>query len=301
MTATRMTPLRQRMIDDMQARNLSPATQKNYIHYVYELAKFFHRSPDELEPNDIKKFQMYLLHERKLSVPSVNQYISAVKFLYNTTLERNWAHQKFPRVKPPETLPVVLSQNEAVRFFQHVPTMKYRTALMICYGAGLRVSDVVKLTPDDIDAERMTILIRQGKGNKDRYALLSPRVLEIIRDWQQKLPANVPWLFPSFFGNGKHVSIGALQQACKDARYESGIPKTITVHTLRHSFATHLLESGHDIRVIQTLLGHKRIDTTAHYTRVSNATMRKTKGPLDQLEFPSSKPPKQPKPPKAKS
>ena len=147
----------------------------------------------------------------------------------------------------------------------------------------------------------MTILIRQGKGNKDRYALLSPRVLEIIRDWQQRLPATVPWLFPSFFGNGKHVSIGALQQACKDARYESGIPKTITVHTLRHSFATHLLESGHDIRVIQTLLGHKRIDTTAHYTRVSIATMRKTKGPLDQLEFPSNKPPKQPKPAKAKS
>ena len=296
-----MTPLRQRMIDDMQARNLSPATQKNYIHYVYELAKYFMKSPDELEPGDIKKFQMYLLHERKLSAPSVNQSISAMKFLYNTTLERNWSNQKFPRVRVPETLPEILSQNEAVRFFQHVPTMKYRTALMVCYGAGLRVSDAVKLTPADIDAERMTIRIEQGKGSKDRYALLSPRVLEIIRAWQEKLPATATWLFPSWFGRDKHISIGSLQRACQEARYESGIPKTITVHTLRHSFATHLLEYGNDIRVIQVLLGHKRINTTAHYTRVSSVIMRNTKGPLDLLEMSPDKRPEKPgKPPKAK-
>ena len=220
-----MTPLRQRMIDDTQARNLSPATQKNYIHYVYDLAKYFMRAPEELEPGDIKKFQMYLLHERKLSAPSVNQSISAMKFLYNTTLEKNWANQKFPRVRVPETLPEILSQNEVVRFFQHVPSMKYRTALMVCYGAGLRVSDAVKLTPADIDAERMTIRIEQGKGNKDRYALLSPRVLEIIRAWQEKLPATAEWLFPSWFGKDKHISIGSLQRACQEARYESGIPK----------------------------------------------------------------------------
>ena len=220
-----MTPLRQRMIDDTQARNLSPATQKNYIHYVYDLAKYFMRAPEELEPGDIKKFRMYLLHERKLSAPSVNQSISAMKFLYNTTLEKNWANQKFPRVRVPETLPEILSQNEAVRFFQHVPSMKYRTALMVCYGAGLRVSDAVKLTPADIDAERMTIRIEQGKGNKDRYALLSPRVLEIIRAWQEKLPATAEWLFPSWFDKDKHISIGSLQRACQEARYESGIPK----------------------------------------------------------------------------
>ena len=296
-----MKPLRQRMIDDMQARNLSPATQKNYIHYVYELAKYFMKSPDELEPGDIKKFQMYLLHERKLSAPSVNQSISAMKFLYNTTLEKNWSNQKFPRVRVPETLPEILSQNEAVRFFQHVPTMKYRTALMVCYGAGLRVSDAVKLTPADIDAERMTIRIEQGKGSKDRYALLSPRVLEIIRAWQEKLPATATWLFPSWFGRDKHISIGSLQRACQEARYESGIPKTITVHTLRHSFATHLLEYGNDIRVIQVLLGHKRINTTAHYTRVSSVIMRNTKGPLDLLEMSPDKRPEKPgKPPKAK-
>ena len=293
-----MTPLRQRMIDDMQARNLSPATQKNYIHYVYELAKYFMKSPDKLEPGDVKKFQMYLLHERKLSAQSVNQSISAMKFFFNITLEKNWSNQKFPRVKVPETLPEILSQNEAVRLFQHVPSMKYRTALMVCYGAGLRVSDAVKLTPADIDAERMTIRIEQGKGSKDRYALLSPRVLEVIRVWQEKLPPTTAWLFPSWFGKGKHICAGSLQQACRDARYQSGIPKTITVHTLRHSFATHLLEAGNDIRVIQVLLGHSRIDTTAHYTRVSSVIMRNTKGPLDLLEMdtngakPLSKPPK---------
>lgn len=206
------------MIDDMQARNLSPATQKNYIHYVYELAKFFMRSPDDLEPGDIKKFQMHLLHERKLSAQSVNQSISAMKFLFNTTLEKNWANQKFPRVRPPETLPEILSQNEAVHFFAHVPSMKYRTALMVSYGAGLRVSDTVKLTRADIDADRMTIRIQQGKGNKDRYALLSPRVLEIIQAWQEKLDPNMRWLFPSWMRRDKHISTGALGNACKAQR-----------------------------------------------------------------------------------
>ncbi len=280
-----MTSLRQRMIDDMQARNLSPATQRNYIHYVYELAKYFMRSPDLLEPADIKKFQIYLLHERKLSGQSVNQSISAMKFLYNTTLEKNWADQKFARVKVPETLPEILSQNEVVRLFNHVDGLKHRTALMVCYGAGLRVSDVVKLTPADIDAERMTIRIQQGKGHKDRHALLSPKVLDTLRFWQQKMPPNAPWLFPSGWGKGKHIGIGTLQKACRRAREQSGIPKAITVHTLRHSFATHLLENGCNIRVIQALLGHKRIDTTAHYTRVSSVIMRNTTGPLDQLDL----------------
>ena len=181
-----MTTLRQRMIEDMRARNLSPATQRNYIHYLYELAKYFMRSPDLLEPADIKKFQIYLLHERKLSAHSVNQSIAAMKFFFNTTLEKNWSDQKFPRVKPPQTLPEILSQKELARFFDNVRGLKHRTALMVCYGAGLRVSDVVKLTAADIDAERMTIRIQQGKGSKDRYALLSPKVLDVIRFWQHQ-------------------------------------------------------------------------------------------------------------------
>ena len=161
-----MTTLRQRMIDDMRARNLSPATQRNYIHYVYLLAKYFMRSPDLLEPADIQKFQIHLLHERKLSAPSVNQSIWAMKFFYNTTLEKNWPDQKFARVKIPQTLPEILSPNEVARFLDNVRGLKHRTALMVCYGAGLRVCDVVKLTAADIDAERMTIRIQQGKGAK---------------------------------------------------------------------------------------------------------------------------------------
>ena len=208
-----------------------------------------------------------------------------MKFLYNTTLEKNWADQKFPRVKRPEKLPETLSQNEVVRFFDNVRGLKHRTALMVCYGAGLRVSDVVKLTAADIDAERMMIRIQQGKGSKDRYALLSPKVLDIIRFWQQRLPSSAPWLFPSGWGKGKHIGIGTLQKACRHAREQSGIPKAITIHTLRHSFATHLLENGSDIRVIQVLLGHSRINTTAHYTRVSSVTMRNTTGLLDLLDL----------------
>ncbi len=274
------------MIDDMRARNLSPATQRNYIHYVYELAKYFMRSPDLLEPTDLNKFQIHLLHERKLSPQSVNQSISAMKFLYKTTLEKDWPDQKFARVKIPQTLPEILSPNEVARFLDNVRGLKHRTALMVCYGAGLRVSDVVKLTWADIDAERMTIRIQQGKGSKDRYALLSPKVLDIIRFWQQRLPSNAfGWLFPSGWGKGKHIGIGTLQKACRLAREQSGIPKAITIHTLRHSFATHLLENGSDIRVIQALLGHKRIDTTAHYTHVSSEIMRNTKGPLDLLDL----------------
>lgn len=279
-----MTELRQRMIDDMQARNLAPATQRNYIHYVYELAKFFKTAPDLLSADDIKKFQMHLLHERKLSPESVNQYISAVKFLYNTTLDRNWAPQKFPRVKIPEKLPEILSAKEVVRFLRSVPTIKYRTALIVCYAAGLRVSEVVKLTVADIDSDRMTLRIQQGKGHQDHYAMLSPRLLEILRHYWRTMKPVGPWLFSSPYTLGDHLSAGALQTACRDARYESGIPKTITVHTLRHCFATHLLENGTDIRTIQVLLGHKRIGTTAHYTCVTNTILRNTVSPLDLLE-----------------
>jgi site-specific recombinase XerD len=276
-----MTPLRQRMIDDMQVRNLAPATQRNYIHYIYDLAKYFRKSPADLHPDDIKQFQLYLLHERKLSPVSVNQAMSAMKFLYRITLEKDWANQKFPRVRVPHRLPVVLSGEETLLLFAHVPSLKYRTALMTAYGAGLRVSEVVRLKVSDIDSGRMFIRVEQGKGNKDRYALLSPGVLEVLRVWQEAARPT-DWLFPSWRAS-HHLSAGALQTACREARYASGIPKTITVHTLRHSFATHLLENGTDIRVIQVLLGHSRINTTARYTQVAPGVLSATTGPLDLL------------------
>jgi integrase/recombinase XerD len=271
-----MSPLRQRMIEDMQVRNLAPATQRNYIHYIYELAKFFRRSPDQLEPDQIKQFQLHLLYERKLSPESVNQSMSAIQFLYRVTLEKDWADQKFPRVRVPYRLPVVLSGEEVLLLLAHVPSLRYRAALMTAYGAGLRVSEVVRLKVADIDSQRMLIRVQQGKGGKDRYAMLSPRLLTVLRTWF-KAARPKDWLFPSW-RTGRHISAKSLQTACRDARYSSGIPKTITVHTLRHSFATHLLENGTDLRVIQVLLGHRRINTTARYTRVSA-----TPSPLDLL------------------
>jgi site-specific recombinase XerD len=281
-----MKPLRQRMIEDMQVRNLAPATQRNYTHYIYELAKFFHLSPDVLEPDQIKQFQLHLLHERHLSPESVNQSMSAIKFLYRVTLEKNWADQKFPRVRVPNRLPVVLSGEEVVLLLAHVPGLRYRAALMTCYGAGLRVSEAARLRVTDIDSQRMLIRVEQGKGKKDRYAMLSPRLLIVLRTWW-KAARPAEWLFPSW-RTGRHISIGSLQTACREARYASGIPKTVTVHTLRHSFATHLLENGTDLRVIQVLLGHCRIDTTARYTRVAPVMIRATTSPLDLLGVPGA-------------
>lgn len=291
-----MTPLRQRMIDDMQVRNLAPATQRNYIHYVYEFAKYFGLSPDRLGADQIKEFQLHLLHQRQLSAQSVNQYISAVKFLYRITLEKDWADQKFPRVRVPHRLPVVLSGEEVLLLLAHVPSLKYRAALMTCYGAGLRVAEATRLQVTDIDSQRMLIRVEQGKGKKDRYAMLSPRLLTVLRTWW-KAARPQDWLFPSW-RTGHHMSAASLQTACRDARYSSGIPKTVTVHTLRHSFATHLLENGTDIRIIQVLLGHSRIDSTARYTRVALPLISATASPLDLLAI--RDPPKQKPPAKAR-
>jgi integrase/recombinase XerD len=262
-----MTPLRQRMIQDMQLRNLSASTQRNYIHYVAGFAKFFARSPEHLDLDDIRQYQLHLINERRLSPESVNQYISSVKFLYTVTLEMPWGDDHFPRVRVPQKLPVVLSPEEVVQFFDHVPSLRNRAALMTCYGAGLRISETVALKVSDIDSRRMLLRVEQGKGHKDRYAMLSLRLLEVLRVWWR---ARRPpcWLFPSWRA-GYHLAAGSLQIACRDAWAQSGLRKKVTAHTLRHSFATHLLESGNDIRVIQALLGHTRIDTTAHYTAVS--------------------------------
>jgi site-specific recombinase XerD len=276
-----MTPLRQRMIDDMQLRNLTPATQRNYIHHVAALARYYQLSPEHLDLDDLRQYELYLLNERKLAAETINGYVSSIKFLYQVTLEMPWSDAVFPRVRRPRTLPVVLSQEEVVQFFDHIPSLKYRAILMSCYGAGLRVSEAVALKVSDIDSKRMLIRVEQGKGRKDRYAMLSPRLLEVLRFWWR---AGRPkdWLFPSW-RTGRHQTPSSVQDACREAWLRSGLRKKVSAHTLRHSFATHLLENGTDIRVIQVLLGHSRIDTTAHYTRVSPQVVSHTLSPLDTL------------------
>jgi integrase/recombinase XerD len=280
-----MTPLRQRMIDDMQLRNLAARTQKNYIAHVAGFAKYFGKSPDELDIEAVRQYQLYLLNQRKLSPESVNQYVSSVKFLYLTTLEMPWTSEYFPRVRRPHKLPVVLSQEEVLAFFDNVPSLKYRAALMVCYGAGLRISEAVALRVSDIDSERGLLRVEQGKGHKDRYAMLSPRLLDVLRRYYRATRPQGCYLFPSW-RKEQHLGTTSLQLACREAALRAHIAKRVTVHTLRHSFATHLLENGTDIRIIQVLLGHSRIDTTARYAAVSPQVVAATVSPLDKLGHP---------------
>jgi len=277
-----MTPLRKRMIEDMQLRNLAPATQRNYIAHVAAYSRFFGKSPESLDQEAVREYLLYLLNDRKLSPEGVNQQCSALKFLYLTTLELPWNDVDFPRAKRAHHLPVVLSHEEVVQFFDHVPSIRYRAALMICYGAGLRVSEAVAVKVSAIDSKRMLLRVEQGKGRKDRYAMLSPRLLEVLRVyWRAARPQE--YLFPSW-RPGRHLNAASLQQACRDAWLRSGLRKRVTVHTLRHSFATHLLENGTDVRVIQVLLGHSRIDTTARYMAVTPQLIGATISPLDRLD-----------------
>jgi site-specific recombinase XerD len=229
-----MTPLRQRMTDDMQLRNLAPETQRNYIAHCAAFARFFGQSPEQLDQEAVREYLLYQLNERRLQPESINQQVSALKFLYLTTLEMPWGDQDFPRVMRPRRLPVVLSQEEVLQFFDHVPGIRYRAALMICYGAGLRVSEAVAVKVSDIDSSRMLLRVEQGKGRKDRYAMLSPRLLEVLRRyWRAARPDSAGYLFPAW-RSGRHLRAASLQQACRDAAVRSGLRKKITVHTLRH-------------------------------------------------------------------
>ncbi len=285
-----MTPLRQRMIEDMQLRNFSSETQRSYQHYVTGLARFYQISPEYLGLEEIREYQLYMINERQFSAESVNVFVTAAKFLYNVTLEMPWPDDAIPRCRVPYKLPVVLSRPETYEFFQHVCTIRYRAALMTAYGAGLRVSEVVTLKLGDIDSKRMLIHVCQGKGKKDRYAMLSVRLLEVLRCWwRSQHPAGQrydwspeDWLFPGW-RQGHHMNSASLQTACKEAARAAGLNKRVTPHTLRHSFATHMLENGTDIRFIQALLGHTRVDTTARYAAVSPLAIADVRSPLDRL------------------
>lgn len=279
-----MTKLRQRMIEEMQLRGLTPSTARQYVNHVARFARFYNTSPEHLDLEDIRHLHLHLLNDRHLSAESVNQSVSAIKFLYLRVLEMPWSDDHFPRVKRASKLPVVLSPEEVTAFFDHVPSLRYRACLMTCYGAGLRVSEAVSLKVGDIDSQRMVIRVEQGKGQKDRYAMLSPRLLKVLRIWWRSARPQF-FLFPGW-RTGKHICTSSLQTACREAALRAGIAKRITVHTLRHSFATHMLENGADVRIIQALLGHSRIDTTAHYTAVSTHLISHTLSPLDHRPSP---------------
>ena len=287
-----MTPLRQRMIEDMQLRNFATTTQRSYIHYVADFARHFNRSPQELDLEAVREYQLHLAQERKLSPQSVNTFVSAVPFLYLVTLEMPWEKHDFPRARLEEKLPVVLAPDEVQRFLDQVTGVKHRAVLLTCYGSGVRISEAVSLKLSDIDSHRMLIRVEHGKGGKDRYSMLSPCLLEILRAYCRILRPAGPWLFPSWRPH-LHLTAGAVQTVCREAWQRSGLRKRVTPHILRHSFATHLLERGVDTRVIQALLGHSRIDTTPVTFAVTPATVSATANPLDQMLKPSkSKRPK---------
>jgi site-specific recombinase XerD len=276
-----MTPLKQRFIEDMQLRGLAPTTQRSYTHYVAGFAKFYNTSPEHLDLEAVRQYELHLLHEKKLSPESINTFVSSVQFLYLVTLEMPWGKECFPRVRRAHKLPIVLSPQEVSQFFENVPSLKYRAALMSCYGAGLRISEAIALKVSDIDSQRMLLRVEEGKGRKDRFVMLSPRLLSVLRCYYRAARPK-DYLFPSW-RTGYHLTSSALSQACRDASRASGLNKRITAHTLRHSFATHLLENGTDTRIIQVLLGHSRIETTARYARVSAHVVAGTPSPLDAL------------------
>jgi integrase/recombinase XerD len=282
-----MTSLRQRMIEDMQIRNLSVLTQASYVQHVSLFARHFNKSPELLGPEQIRAYQVYLINEKKLATGSVALSIAALRFLYKVTLKRNWSVDDIlPAPKKPQKLPIVLSPEEVVQFLGSVVSRKHRAILTTCYAAGLRVSEAVALTLPSIDSKRMVLRVEQGKGQKDRYVMLSPKLLEILRDWWRvKKPKH--WLFPNCRQN-QHISRFAVERACRKAHRTCKIPKPITPHSLRHAFAVHLLESGTDVRTIQLLLGHRSLATTAKYLRIAISKVCSTSSQLDLLHCPAS-------------
>jgi len=281
-----MSNLRQRMQDDMRIRNLALTTQKQYLISVAAFAKYFGRSPEKLGPEDIRTYQIYLLEKRGLDPSSLNVAVSALRFFYCVTLQRHWDIKVIPYARRPRKLPVVLSRQEVTQLFQAVRDLKYRTVLMTTYAAGLRVSEVTRLKLTDIDSQRMCVRVEQGKGHKDRYVILSEKLLKHLRRyWADYRPAD--WLFMDRRGR-THLPISTVQTVCKRAREDAGIKKVVKPHTLRHCFATHLLEAGTDLRTIQVLMGHRSLSTTAIYIHVAVQNLRDVRSPFDILPEPDT-------------
>jgi integrase/recombinase XerD len=277
-----ISPLRQRMIEDMTIRGFGEKTKSDYLRSVKKLADFIGRSPDTATSDEIRRFQ-FSLREDGVSPTTMNSIVSGLRFFFRVTLNRPEIERWTQFVREPRKLPIILSPEEVARLIDCAPGpgLKYKAALSVAYGAGLRVSEVVSLQVGDIDSSRMLIRVDQGKGKKDRYVMLSPSLLELLRDWWRQARPKA-WLFPGR-GVPEHISTRQLNRCFHIAADMAGINKKVSPHTLRHSFATHLLEQNIDVRVIQVLLGHANLDTTALYTRVATTTIRNVMSPLDRI------------------
>ena len=276
------TILRQRMTEDMQVRNLSRQTQASYVLQVSQFARYFNKSPAVLGPEEIRSYQVYLTNQKKLEASSIKVAVAALRFLYRVTLKRPWDFGEIvPSPKAPRTLPIILSPDEVVQFLGCIPNIKHRTILTACYAAGLRITEAVHLKPAAIDRQRMVIRIEHGKGRKDRYVMLSPKLLEVLSDYWWAVRPKV-WLFPGDIP-GQPITRHSVEKVCQAAHQRSGLSKPVTPHSLRHAFAVHLLESGADLRTIQLLLGHSSLNTTARYLRIATNKVCATTSPLDLL------------------
>ena len=280
MTEQAIRPLRRRMIEDMTIRKFARKTQHDYVRQVKDFANYLKRSPETAKPDDVRGFQLHLTSSGA-SVPKINSTISALRFFFRVTLDRPDLSRHLSIIHKPRKAPVILSPDEVARFLEAAPGIKYKAAFSVAYGAGLRVSEVASLKVSDIDSKRMMLRIEQGKGRKDRYAMLSPKLLELLRDWY-RVARPQGWLFPGQNPTNP-ITARQLTRACHAAAEMADLKKRVTPHTLRHSFATHLLEQNIDIRVIQVLLGHSKLETTALYTRVATNTIREVMSPLDRL------------------
>lgn len=285
-TTPTISPLRQRMIDDMRMRKFGEKTQLDYVRAVRNFAKYLKRSPDTARVEDLRNYQLHLV-DHGISPASLNSAISGLKFFFNVTLDRGDLVAKLQPVHMPRKLPVILSREEVARLIAAAGNLKHQTALALAYGTGLRVNEVVTLKVGDIDSQRMTLRVEQGKGQKDRYAMLSPVLLERLRVWWRVARAQGKmldggWLFPGL-NPIRPLSARQLNRAIHNAANDAGIEKHISMHSLRHAFATHLLEQKVDIRLIQVLLGHKKLETTALYAQVATEILREIVSPLEML------------------
>ena len=279
-----MTPLRKKMIDDMVLRGLSERTQQRYVDAVAGLAKFYKRDPDTLGDEEVQRYLLHLRQERGLSASSTNVTLHALRFLFHKTLRREPVTFQLPSAREPSKLPEILSRGEVSRMFAAVDNLKHRALLLTTYATGLRASEVIRLKLTDVDSERMAIRVEQGKGGKDRYTLLSEKLLaELRRYYLAERPKH--WLFPSRIGKGT-LSHRSASRIFQEAKARVGITKGGGLHSLRHAFATHLLEAGTDIVTIQRLLGHRGVRTTMRYFHLSRRHLLQTESPLDLLEDP---------------
>lgn len=282
-----MTPLRKRVLEELERRNYSQATARAYIGAIRRFSEYFHRSPDQLGPEHIREYQLYLIEERKLHPKSVLLQMAALRFLFRKVLQRRYSGDELPLPKLlRRQVPVVLSPGEVARLIDAAPNLRHRTILMALYATGMRRSELCHLRPEDIDKERMVIRIREGKGGKTREVPLSPKLLDQLRVFYRSLKRKSQWIFPSV--QARHadepMTDKTIWHACREARRRAGITKPVHPHTLRHCYATHLLENGAELPAIQTLLGHADPRDTMIYLHLSSRHLRTAPNPLDMLE-----------------